>query len=294
MVGAGRPGIPFRYDQVAIDAALLEAYRAHPILEAFYVLTAGHFENVNNNHAINRTLNCHVLVYITNGQGYLEMDIASYVVRPGSMIYIARDVLHNYGSRQGAWWSGYWVHFAGAAGDMLCDQLFAQPFELLDVGFDDMLVSIYEDMLRQLEKCGNENLLGGIYAAQAARYLLPLASRLRKTAYKFEGPQNMMESILNFMYTNLSKPISLSMLAEYSHLSKSHLVRLFNQQTGFTPMQYYNIARMKEACRRMLRGEKNILEIALSLGFDNQYYFTTMFKRTFGYSPTQFIRCMRK
>lgn len=292
MPTAGRVGIPFIYNEIIVEPDQILQYKKTALLSDLYVNWSGHFENVDDNHAINRTLECHLLLYITEGYGYIKINGEHYTIYPGSILFIEKNTEHTYGNQQDAWWSGYWAHFSGTVSDSLVRQYFNNSYALFEIGVNETLEAVFADMHKQMRL--ETQLINVLHAANAIRYILSLITQLRIAKNMDNVDGGILDRVVDVMYKNIARPITLKELAQDAHLSQSQLVRIFRKKTGYTPMEYYNLARMKEACNKILHGENNVSAIARSLGFENQYYFSTVFKRMFGFSPTQFMRCMRK
>ena len=288
---AGKLGVPFAYDETVLTLDDVEKLQANQLLNDFYVDWSGHFSNVDNNHAVDRTMDCHLLLFTTGGEGYLLHNDMRKMIMPGYALFIPGYVPHSYGNGRGGW-SGYWAHFSGTISNQITQQYFGDQILLMDVGVNEVLTFVMSEIHNQMVL--GKQMPNLLHAANALRYALSLVAKLWQSRSSEGAEQNMLENILKFMHQNLTRSIMLSEIANRVHLSESQLIRFFRKKTGFTPMEYYNTARMKEACMKMLHGETNINEISASLGFENQFYFSTQFRRTFGYSPSQFIRCMQK
>lgn len=70
-------------------------------------------------------------------------------------------------------------------------------------------------------------------------------------------------------------------------ISPAYLKKLFVKYAGCSVMKYYNRLRARIACGHLSNG-KSVKETALLLGFTDQNYFSTFFKRIIGLSPTEF------
>ena len=86
-----------------------------------------------------------------------------------------------------------------------------------------------------------------------------------------------------------TEAIQVTELAQMSHLSQFHFIRLFRRETGFSPHQYQINQRMV-AARRMLRSGKSVKETALALAYTDLFYFSRLFKRKTGVPPSQYVR----
>ncbi len=89
---------------------------------------------------------------------------------------------------------------------------------------------------------------------------------------------------------NFRKEISVEELAASIDLSVSYFRRLFHEAYGTSPMQYIMDLRIENARDLLLSGEVNVTEAALLSGFEDIYYFSTLFKRKTGSTPSQILR----
>ncbi|MCD9020439.1 helix-turn-helix domain-containing protein [Cohnella silvisoli] len=93
--------------------------------------------------------------------------------------------------------------------------------------------------------------------------------------------------LIRFMEDHYIQEITLDELAKRSGYTPSYIIRLFKEMTDSTPFQYLNELRMFAATSYLQSGEKSIQNIAESIGFPNIHYFSRMFKKKFGVSPTE-------
>lgn len=82
--------------------------------------------------------------------------------------------------------------------------------------------------------------------------------------------------------------LSLNLLASYVNFSPNHLSMIFSQQTGQTFIKYLTDYRMNKA-KELLRGTSmRSSEISLEVGYKDPHYFSYLFKKTQGMTPTQY------
>ncbi len=87
-------------------------------------------------------------------------------------------------------------------------------------------------------------------------------------------------------------PGDASTVADWSHrleLDQKTIQRLFRKETGLTFGQWRQQARLLLALERIALGQK-IIDVAVELGYDSPSAFTSMFKKQFGKTPSQFFR----
>lgn len=84
--------------------------------------------------------------------------------------------------------------------------------------------------------------------------------------------------------------LSLTELARKLHCSAAHLSRVFHAATGFKLVDYRQELRLRNGLFLLERSLSDIGDIAVHLGFASHSHFTTAFSRSFGMSPSQFLR----
>lgn len=81
---------------------------------------------------------------------------------------------------------------------------------------------------------------------------------------------------------------SVSYMASQLNLSPKYLSDLLKQETGKTALELIHLYLISEAKNMLLEGDRSISEIAYRLGFENPPYFSRLFKKEVGLSPTEF------
>ena len=93
---------------------------------------------------------------------------------------------------------------------------------------------------------------------------------------------------IEYIGKNYMNQIALSDIARETRLSESHLSALFKTETGINFLQYLNAVRINASIRLLSQSSMNISEIARSTGFPNPGYFTKIFRRFMGKTPTEY------
>lgn len=95
------------------------------------------------------------------------------------------------------------------------------------------------------------------------------------------------KSILTDIAQNYEQNISLSDLAEKYHFSESYISRKIKKETGYTFVDILNGIRLMCAASLLKTGEK-ISDACEKTGFNDQHYFSQLFKKTFGCTPSNY------
>lgn len=113
-----------------------------------------------------------------------------------------------------------------------------------------------------------------------------LAQLEQLTASKSE----LAEKARNYVLENVEKRIMLQDAADFVNLSPSYLSALFKKEYRQNFVDFINETKMERACLLIRKGSYRIYEISYMLGFDNAYYFTKVFKKHTGLTPTEYQR----
>lgn len=95
---------------------------------------------------------------------------------------------------------------------------------------------------------------------------------------------------LLFIHANYTQQLSLAEISAAVNLDKSYLCRLFKQATGSSIFQFINRLRLEKAASLITSCDMNISEAAFAVGIADALYFTRLFKKHFGISPSEYRR----
>ena len=108
-----------------------------------------------------------------------------------------------------------------------------------------------------------------------------------KTA-AYQGGSLMIKEAVGFINENYKEKISLRSIAKNLHISPSYLSMLFKQETGVTITEYVNIVRIGKSRQLLAETSMSILDIAAMSGFEDQSYFSKIFKRISEVTPKEY------
>lgn len=104
------------------------------------------------------------------------------------------------------------------------------------------------------------------------------------------GKDKMIASIKEYIDNNLSEKLQLSQVADTFGISSAYLSAIFKKSTGTGFSEYVSTRKIQKAKKMLLQGDIKIYEAADALGFESAYYFSKVFKKIDGHSPTEYIR----
>ncbi|WP_372770170.1 GyrI-like domain-containing protein [Pseudoalteromonas sp.] len=92
--------------------------------------------------------------------------------------------------------------------------------------------------------------------------------------------------VAQYIYDHSEEAINVEALAEYAGFSKYHFNRLFFAATGFQLGEFIKRQKLEKAMFLLKSGHTNILEVAMSIGYDSPSSFTRAFKTNFACTPS--------
>lgn len=105
------------------------------------------------------------------------------------------------------------------------------------------------------------------------------------------SPKEIVERIQSYILTHYKEEISLEDLATQFQFSQTYIRKIFKHFTKYTPSQYLMHLRIDEAKRLLLTApELNINTIGKMVGYQDQYYFSRIFKKCTGMYPSEYRR----
>lgn len=103
------------------------------------------------------------------------------------------------------------------------------------------------------------------------------------------GSRNkLIDKTIRYIHSNLSQPLSLETIAEHLHISPSHLSRTFKKACGEPLTEFINKTRVEKAKDYLAHSDILSYEVAELVGYNDPAYFSSIFKRYTGISPTDF------
>ena len=93
---------------------------------------------------------------------------------------------------------------------------------------------------------------------------------------------------IRYISKNFTRNLTLDDVAGHVHLNPAYFSTLFKQSTGSSFKEYLNMVRVEESKRLLANTDYSIIDIALATGFEDQSYFSKVFKKYTGLTPKQY------
>lgn len=90
-----------------------------------------------------------------------------------------------------------------------------------------------------------------------------------------------------YISKHFNEPITIREIAEHFHIEPSYFSRMFKKEFGVTAIEYLTSCRLEQA-KLLLKGDRTIHDVAILCGYQDQFYFSRIFKGAIGMSPSEF------
>lgn len=106
--------------------------------------------------------------------------------------------------------------------------------------------------------------------------------------HRAAGDQAIIGQVKEYLSRHYREELTLAMAAGHVHLNAAYLSRLFKQKTGHSFVEHLTSLRLEEAREMLLSSDRTIEGIAAKVGFRSNSYFTTVFRKREGVTPSEF------
>jgi AraC-like DNA-binding protein len=230
----------------------------------------------------------HYLIHlVVAGKGTFQAAGRTWDLRPGDLFLVSPNQLITYTADAEQPWEYCWVGFNGACAHTLVAQLpFTDAEPVHHTKDPDSLRQALGDLFRARGPKPQDEaaMVGYLYLFMAA---LMKETRDRKPRTTSSASQYVLNAI-KFIQFNYSHDISIDDVAKSVGVSRSHLYRVFMSNVGKSPIDYLTEYRINEACKLLRTGSLSIAEVAVSVGFFDQFYFSRVFKKSIGMPPSKY------
>ena len=226
------------------------------------------------------------LVCVTSGQISVAADSQIFTLRKGQAILHSPMQFHNITAMGNTSSSISVFSFSGEDIPKLQNQI----CEIRDLSAVKNLVELankyykvrYGYSIKEPKSEDNSHL---IYVNQLELLLLTLTTDLSGELQKHSRSAENYYVIVETINNNIEKRLSVTELAALCNMSAINLQKIFSRYAGVGVMEYFNRVKMRKATELLEEG-LSVKETALRLGFHDQNYFSTVFKRIIGVAPS--------
>ncbi len=264
----------------------------HSVDGNFAVVSAGYAQITDRDAITYRPNGLHdwQLMYCKSGCIHMNSSTDPYPLNPGEAILFRPHEYQEYVYKQEDCTEGLFVHFGGSIVPEIIEELGLSDFTMGHLGkvphLESSILKIADTL--QLQRPG--------YDAEANALLLLLLVEISRNL----ATDNLTEmelrinGICEYMRMNYNKDISNADYADMCNMSLSHFLRTFKRITGVSPQRYILDLQLGAAEKLLKDTTYKIGDIARLVGFDNTLYFSRIFSKHRGVSPSNYRKTTKK
>jgi AraC-like DNA-binding protein len=258
----------------------------NPVTRLLYVTDVGYYPEAKY-HYRERPFGAkeNILIFCVDGKGWVEVNKQKRKVEKDEFFIIPEKAPHSYGADNSNPWSIYWAHFTGE----ISHTFLKQNFHVEDLNLDDNSrnnnrINLFEEIYQTLLMGFSTDNLE--FSSICLWYLLgsfSYISHFERVSHIKQ--QDIIEKCVLYMQNHLHEKMTLEDLASHSGYSVSQFSLLFKKKTTRSPIDYYNNLKIQNACQMLDFSDMKIKEVAASLNFEDQFYFSRVFRKIMDVSP---------
>ncbi|MCL4297337.1 MAG: AraC family transcriptional regulator [Anaerolineae bacterium] len=234
-----------------------------------------------------RVLDYYGLVYITDGGGHFA-DTSGFSQRivPGDLVFLFPRIGHTYGPGEGDFWNEIFIIFEGPLFDLWWDKALLDPHKpILHLEPIDYWTTRFKDAVWSVPQTGPEYALVRLCRLQQLLADILVYERQHSPEQVDHEWVSQAKSLLDTTFH--TKP-DYENIAAVLGTSYDGFRKRFTKDVGVSPAKYYTLRRIDRACELLLNNSLTVKEIALQLGFVDEFHLSKRFKQIIGISPTGF------
>ncbi len=233
--------------------------------------------------------NDYQLLYIAAGKGhfYFKGSKKETVVTKGNMILFRPGEPQVYYYYAVDKTEVYWVHFTGWKVEEYLDRYeFPKDENVFFTGVTPDYPWIYNQIIyeMQLRRVNHEEMI----SLYMHHIFLTVNRYIKERRQAKSDIINEIERAIHYFKDNYNKPISIEQYAEMHLMSVNWFINSFKNVIKVSPLQYIISLRISTAKGYLENSNKNISEISREIGYDNPLYFSRLFKKYTGKTPTEY------
>ena len=255
-------------------------------LVPYSLVCCGHFYAKEKYFTKRKNLPNYLLIITVGGCGEMLYKDKRCALKEGSAVIIDCNEYQEYNTYPNEQWDFYFAHFTspfiGAYYDFLLREL--TPVALSSTESAESLMqglyqlSFEQDILSQIK---SSNILSNI--------LIEMVSSLTKQQESTK-PRKEISKLITYIQNHFQEDLHIDDFIKLANISRHHLIRIFQNQTGTTPYKYLHICRIKQAQILLKTTDLSVNDIAYEVGYNDATVFIRHFRSITNITPLCYRR----
>lgn len=257
----------------------------------YYVHCCGHYKLITRQEFIttrSHGLNNYQLLYIAKGSAKFRIKHEMITVKAGECVlyYPEEEQYYSYHLKDQP--DVYWIHFSFHDKYKFMKDTGFTNLNIYQIGTDSSYVFLFNQIIQELQ------LKSHSYQEIASLQLQELLLKMIRNYITCGIPgykklyNNQVENAIRIFHLKYDENFSIRDYSKEHKLNYSRFIDNFTKTTGVSPRQYIIQTRIQKAMELLNSTSLSIQDISEMIGYDNPLYFSRLFKKTLGMSPSEY------
>lgn len=241
---------------------------------------------------VTRVLQHHKILFIKGGSGSFKIGNEWYPIKKGMLFYVVPNVLQTIKLNYDEPITFFSVHFnftniffednKWTTSDIVKNLPLQTAQELNDY-------YTIENIFNKLTECWSTKQPGYEFISRTLlqQLLIAIYQNIKKQDRNYATSLKI-NKIIQYMNQHTTENIKLADLAQITQLSPTYLAKIFKETTGYSIIVFFNRIKIDKAKDLLIENNRKIKEVAKEVGFSDEFYFSRVFKKAEGISPSEY------
>lgn len=275
---------------IVLPCTVIKMIEGDPVASSIFITDIGYYPKAKYHYRKRDTaIKEYVFIYCVEGKGWYFVNNKRFEVNKDQYFILPADQPHEYGADKEDPWTIYWIHFRGAFAHYYVSNSLT-PLDITPNRTSRITsrINMFEEIFQTLDHS---------YAIENIRYAMAtfqhyLASlryiQQYREAVSSSDDKDLVNMVIHYFEENIERNLTLKGISDFVRISPSHLLTIFKQKIGYSPLNYFILLKIKKACELLDNSDMKINQISLKLGYDDPYYFSRLFSKIMGMSPKSY------
>ncbi|MGE7946077.1 helix-turn-helix domain-containing protein [Lysinibacillus sp. NPDC093688] len=227
------------------------------------------------------------LVVPLAGSAIFSFNGTPYTMEPGMIVHAGPQMPIEIRASDDKGWEYAVVHYQLSPEESILYPLSTQHF-LINTGYHTKIIDYVQQLIESKAMLGNMS----VFKAKTLFMNLLEAILMSAKVKVLDTASDEMEQALQYIHENYATQLSVSKIAEEFSVERRRFAYLFEQHTGMNPSVYLTEYRIRRSKELLKYDDSPVAEIAECVGYVDCFYFSRVFKKCTGMSPTTYRKTM--
>ncbi len=276
---------------IVLPRSIVSMMENDPLASSLFITDIGYYPHARNHYRARLTpIPEYVFIYCMDGRGWYEAAGHRHIVQSNQYFILPAGIPHIYAASDESPWTIYWIHFRGKLAGCYAEGCTA-PADIVPA--PDSRISartaLFGEIMTTLESSYSIESLR--YAMASFQHYLATVRYLQQ--YRAAGTAggaggDIVDEVLHYFSENIERRLTLGEVAVFAGMSVSRLSGVFKERTGHSPISYFNLMKIRRACELFDTTNLKLYQVSMKLGIDDPFYFSRLFTKIMGISPSAY------